>query len=109
MMPLYEYPNTSGIYDLFNYTNANACLNIEGGGEWNCGWFGPIMLFSIFAIVLLSQKDRQPMGNSLALSSFITFIMSVIMLPLGLTAVFWTELFFILLILSVISLWRTER
>lgn len=105
-MPLYPYPNTSSIPELFNYTNTHTC--VPGAPEpFTCGWFYPILLFTIFGIVLLSQKDRQPTENALSLSSFISFIIAVLFMPLGIH-MYWVFLFFMMLLLSVINLWRRE-
>jgi hypothetical protein len=92
---------------LFNYTNNNACIQGSSDPNFACGWFYPILLFSIFAIVIIATKDRQPMQNSLALGAFITFIGAAMLMALGL-AMIWVEIFFVLLVLAIINLWRSE-
>ena len=113
-MTIYPSPNTSSIPDLFSYANNNTCILVQNGTSWACstdpmgfGWFFPLILFTIFGIALVSQKDTQPMQNALALSSFIVFLLSVLLLPIGLNII-WTEVFFVMLLLSVMNLWRSE-
>jgi len=111
MMTLYPYPNITrnGVVDIFNYTNSNMCLGAGvPGADMTCGFLGVFLLFAIFAITFISQKDTQPANNAFALSSFITFVISVIMLPLGITPIWTVELLLGVLIVSGILLYHHD-
>lgn len=106
MMALYPTPNVTSIYDVMNYTNNNMIYDVQGAAVG--GYFGTLLLFAIFVIVFVSQKDRQPTENAFALSGFITFVLSVVFMPLNLAPVWAVGMFFGLMIIGVILVWKND-
>lgn len=106
MMALYPSPNITDMWSMFNYTNANMNNNIQGGGSG--GWFGIVLLFGVFMMIFISQKDTQPAGNAFVLSGFITFILSILLMPLGIAPIWLSGMFFALMLLGVVMLWKGD-
>jgi hypothetical protein len=105
-MPLYPTPNITSMTDLFNYTNNNMIYDVQGGGTG--GMFGILLLFGLFMLIIISQKDTQPAGNAFALSGFITFVISVLLMAMGIMPGWGVGMFFALMLIGVILVWKGD-
>jgi len=107
MTDLYPIPNVTDIVGALNYTNQNTCFDVQGANS--CGWYGIFGLAAIFLIVFLAGKDVYPAVHCFAGASFISFVLSVLLMVLTLIPVWLVEMFFAFTILSAIILFLSRE
>lgn len=96
----YDYP-----------TNVTGLLTgVEYGNSITEGYLGAAIIFAVFSVTLLSVvlSGRKP-SVGLALASFISMVLSIFFLVLGIVSPYVLVISVILLIASIVWLWFGDK
>lgn len=89
-----------------NVTNYTGMLNYAN--EVTGFMFGNFLVFAIFIVAFISLRNY-PTGKAFAVSSYITFVLSMLLTILGLTAAYMPVFFFVFSLVGAAFIWKKER